>query len=263
MAQSLPKKSPPRLLVWTPADHRLIGRKTEAMPYALLAETYAQALRDCADAQAMVLPLVDPADISHWLSMVDGVMLSGSPSNVHPSHFGESVADESLPLDTTRDALTLELVRACVEQAVPLLGICRGFQEMNVALGGSLLQQVHLTPGKQDHRDPDHVPLDQQYAPSHEVLLKPGSSLAQWAGGLRVKVNSLHGQGVARLADGLTAIAHAEDGLIEAFEVSGAKGFALGVQWHPEWRCQSSAFYTAIFRAFSQAMQQRRSQLMR
>ena len=127
MATSLPKKSPPRLLVWTPADHRRIGRKAEAMPYALLAETYAQALRDCADAQAMVLPLVDPADISHWLTMVDGVMLSGSPSNVHPSHFGESVADESLPLDTTRDALTLELVRACVEQAVPLLGICRGF----------------------------------------------------------------------------------------------------------------------------------------
>lgn len=263
MAQDMSVNVNQRLLVWTPADHRRIGAAHEAMPCAVLAETYAAALRDCANAQALVLPLADPQDIPHWLGLVDGVMLTGSPSNVHPSHFGESVADESLPLDTTRDALTLELVRACVKQAIPLLGICRGFQEMNVALGGSLLQQVHLTPGKLDHRDPDHLPLAKQYAPSHDVLLQPGSSLAQWAGGLRVKVNSLHGQGVARLAQGLTPLAHAEDGLIEAFEVSGAQGFALGVQWHPEWDCQSTPFYQAIFQAFAQAMQRRQRERWR
>jgi putative glutamine amidotransferase len=230
------------------------------MPYLVLGDKYARALRRCANAQALLLPLADPLEVPHWLQMVDGVMLTGSPSNVHPSHFGETVADTSLPLDQERDALTLALVRACVEQAVPLLGICRGFQEMNVALGGSLLQQVHLTPGKNDHRDPAHEPAEVQYAPSHEVQLTPGSLLAELAGGLRVKVNSLHGQGVGRLAEGLQAIAHADDGLVEAFEVKDAPGFTLGVQWHPEWRCHENPFYTAIFQAFSLAMQQRRQQ---
>lgn len=230
------------------------------MPYLVLGDKYARALRRCANAQALLLPLADPLEVPHWLQMVDGVMLTGSPSNVHPSHFGETVADTSLPLDQERDALTLALVRACVEQAVPLLGICRGFQEMNVALGGSLLQQVHLTPGKNDHRDPAHEPAEVQYAPSHEVQLTPGSLLAELAGGLRVKVNSLHGQGVGRLAEGLQAIAHADDGLVEAFQVKDAPGFTLGVQWHPEWRCHENPFYTAIFQAFSLAMQQRRQQ---
>ena len=133
----------------------MLGKGEEAMPYAVLAETYASALRRCADAQAVVLPLAGASDVTHWLSWVDGVMLTGSPSNVHPSHFDETVADETLPLDPKRDELTLALVRACVQQAVPLLGICRGFQEMNVALGGSLWQQVHRVPGMRDHRDPD------------------------------------------------------------------------------------------------------------
>lgn len=252
-----------RFLVWTPADHRLLGQSGHAMPYLVLGDKYARALRDCAGAQALVLPLVDPAEVPHWLDTVDGVMLTGSPSNVHPSHFGEHVADESLPLDRERDALTLALVRACVAQAVPLLGICRGFQEMNVAMGGSLLQQVHLTPGKNDHRDPPHEPPQVQYGPSHDVELAPGSLLAQLAGGLRVKVNSLHGQGVGRLADGLHPIAHADDGLVEAFQVKNAPGFTLGVQWHPEWRCHENPFYSAIFHAFSQAMQERRRDRLR
>ena len=236
----------------------MLGKGEEAMPYAVLAETYASALRRCADAQAVVLPLAGASDVTHWLSWVDGVMLTGSPSNVHPSHFGETVADETLPLDPKRDELTLALVRACVQQAVPLLGICRGFQEMNVALGGSLWQQVHRLPGMRDHRDPDGQPLAVQYAPVHEVQLQPGSLLAECAGGLRVKVNSLHGQGVARLADGLTAMAHADDGLIEAFQVTDAPGFAWGVQWHPEWQCQDSPFNRAIFQAFAQAMRKHR-----
>jgi len=248
-----------RFLVWTPADHRLLGKKGHASPYLLLGDKYARALRDCAYAQAMVLPLVEASEIPHWLDDVDGVMLTGSPSNVHPSHFGETVADDRLPLDRERDALTLALVRACVDKSVPLLGICRGFQEMNVALGGSLLQQVHLTPGKNDHRDPEHEPPEVQYALSHEVHLAPGSLLAQLAGGLRVKVNSLHGQGVGRLADGLQAIAHAEDGLIEAFQVKDAPGFTLGVQWHPEWRCSENPFYASIFNAFANAMRGKRN----
>jgi len=252
-----------QLLVWTPADHRLLGQGNNAMPYLVLGDKYARALRDCAGAQALLLPLADPADIVYWLDMVDGVMLTGSPSNVHPSYFGETVADGTLPLDRERDSLTLALVRACVAQAIPLLGICRGFQEMNVALGGSLLQQVHLTCGKNDHRDPLNEPFEVQYGPSHEIELQAGSLLAQLAGSLRVKVNSLHGQGVGRLADGLQAIAHADDGLVEAFQVKNAPGFTLGVQWHPEWRCHENPFYSAIFNAFSQAMQERRRDRLR
>ena len=253
----------PSFLVWTPADHRLLGQAGHAMPYLVLGDKYARALRRCANAQAVMFPLADPQEVPHWLDKVDGVMLTGSPSNVHPSHFGEPVADETLPLDRERDALTLALVRACVAQAVPLLGICRGFQEMNVAMGGSLLQQVHLTPGKNDHRDPADQPPEVQYAPSHEVQLQPDSLLAQLAGGLRVKVNSLHGQGVGRLAEGLQAIAHADDGLVEAFQVKDAPGFTLGVQWHPEWQCHDNPFYSAIFQAFSQAMHQRQQARMR
>jgi putative glutamine amidotransferase len=134
---------------------------------------------------------------------------------------------------------------------------------MNVALGGSLLQQVHLTCGKNDHRDPPNEPFEVQYGPSHEIELQAGSLLAQLAGSLRVKVNSLHGQGVGRLADGLQAIAHADDGLVEAFQVKNAPGFTLGVQWHPEWRCHENPFYSAIFNAFSQAMQERRRDRLR
>ena len=125
-------------MVWLPADHRLLGDHGHQMPFLLLGDKYARAVKVGAHAQPVMFPLADAAQVPALLSLVDGVMLTGSPSNVHPSHFDEDVADPSLPLDTERDSLTLALVRACVQQAVPLLGVCRGFQEINVALGGSL-----------------------------------------------------------------------------------------------------------------------------
>ncbi len=250
-------------LVWLPADHRQLGDGEERMPALVLGEKYARAVKQGVPAQPVLFPLAEASQIAHLLTLVDGVMLTGSPSNVHPVHFDEDVVDPSLPLDPQRDGLTLALVKACVEQGVPLLGLCRGFQEINVALGGSLHQAVQAQPGMMDHREPAHAALRDQYAPRHAVRLVAGSAMAQWAGGTEVQVNSLHGQGIHRLARGLRAVAHAPDGLVEAFEVEGASTFAWAVQWHPEWHFWENPFYTAIFSAFGAAVRERASALRR
>ena len=244
-------------LVWLPVDHRLLGQGDLQMPYLVLGDKYARAIKVNAQAQPVMFPLADTQDIASLLELVDGVMLTGSASNVHPSHFGEPVANPALPLDTHRDTLTLALVKACIAADVPLLGICRGFQEINVALGGSLHQQVHLVEGLQDHRESKTAPFDMQYGPSHPVHLLPDSRMALWAGATTVDVNSLHGQGIARLADGLLPLARAADGLVEAFELKAARSFAVAVQWHPEWRTSENPFYAAIFKAFGDACRQR------
>lgn len=247
----------PTALVWLPADHRLLGSGDNTMPFLVLGDKYARAVKDNAQAQAVMFPLADATAIPELLAMVDGVMLTGSPSNVHPSHFGKTIADTSLPLDQARDSLTLKLVSACLTEGVPLLGICRGFQEINVALGGTLHQQVHAIDGMLDHRESPQGSYEQQYAPSHDVHFAAGSAFAQWAGGTTAKVNSVHGQGIDRLAQGLRALGHADDGLVEAFEVRDAKAFAYAVQWHPEWRTTGNAFYSAIFTAFGESCAQR------
>ncbi|MEX1166792.1 MAG: gamma-glutamyl-gamma-aminobutyrate hydrolase family protein [Hydrogenophaga sp.] len=249
----------PPCMVWLPADHRLLGDPGHQMPFLMLGDKYARAVKVGAKAQPVMFPLADPGDIGDLLAMVDGVMLTGSPSNVHPSHFNEPVADPSLPLDPLRDALTLALVKACVQQGVPLLGVCRGFQEINVAMGGSLHQRVQEVPGLMDHREDKTATFDEQYAPSHAIVPVPGSALAAWADGAsEVRVNSLHGQGINHLAPGLEAIAHAPDGVVEAFAVKEAAVFAFAVQFHPEWRCWETPFYTAIFEAFGDACRARR-----
>lgn len=248
----------PTPLVWLPADHRELGNEPHRMPFLVLGEKYPRAVRVGAHAQPVVFPLVQADQIDHLLSLVDGVMLTGSPSNVDPRHFGETVTDPSLPLDAERDHLTLALVKACVAQGVPLLGVCRGFQEINVAYGGSLHQQVQNVPGLMDHREPKHLPLEQQYAVAHDIHIEPDSAMAAWAGGTTARVNSLHGQGINRLASGLRAVARAPDGVVEAFEVEGASHFACAMQWHPEWRCWENPFYTAIFSAFGDACLTRR-----
>lgn len=240
-------------LVWLPMDHRLLGDAPHQKPYLILGDKYARAARDAAGVQPVSFPLVDAADIAALLNAVDGVMLTGSPSNVHPSHFNEEISDSNLLLDPDRDALTLKLVRACVEQHVPLLGLCRGFQEINVALGGTLHQQVHRVPGMTDHRELASETTEQQYAPRHELKLADGSVLAECAGATSVWVNSLHTQGIHQLAPGLRALAVAPDGLVEAFEMMDAGAFTLGVQWHPEWKCLETPFYLAIFRRFGEA----------
>jgi putative glutamine amidotransferase len=241
-------------------DHRQLGDHEHQMPFLVLGDKYARAVKVCAGSQPVLFPLADAQQIPQLLCLVDGVMLTGSPSNVHPSHFDEAVLDADLPLDAERDSLTLALVRACVAQQVPLLGVCRGFQEINVALGGSLHQLVHQQPGLMDHRAQAALPYAQQYAPSHEVRFVQDCVFAQWAGAATAQVNSLHGQGIDRLAQGLRALGHAPDGLVEAFEVEGAGAFAYAVQWHPEWQCGQNPFYAAIFKAFGQACHERQNE---
>jgi putative glutamine amidotransferase len=204
------------------------------------------------------MPLVVPAlggqaDIDAVLAVADGVMLTGSTSNVDAALYGQPVRDPSLPLDPARDATTLPLLRAAIERGIPLLGICRGFQEINVALGGTLHQAVQEVPGMMDHRDRPGDPLDVQYGPAHRVRLVEGGQLAHLLDAREIMVNSLHGQGIAELAPGLSVEAVADDGLVEAYTVKDAAAFTLAVQWHPEWQATSNPVSMKLFHAFGLA----------
>jgi putative glutamine amidotransferase len=244
--------------VWLPLDYRMLGDEEHSQaPFFVVAQKYCSALRDVAQTIPVTYPLATLTDLQDLLSQVDGVLLPGSPTNIHPSHFDEDIENTSLPLDPARDALTLALVKACISHAVPLLGICRGFQEINVALGGSLHQQVHLIPGYQDHREDKNLNVEERFADKHLVTFTPNSIFCRWANAQSTQVNSLHGQGIKKLAKNLKAHAYAPDGLIEAFEITIAKAFAYGVQWHAEWKCQEIPFSTAIFSAFGKACAKR------
>ncbi len=203
----------------------------------------------------LILPALGEAtDLESVMKACEGIMLTGSPSNVHPSHYAQDVLDPTLPQDALRDATTLPLIRAAIKRGIPLIAVCRGFQEMNVALGGSLHQAVQQVEGMMDHREQKNVALDEQYAPAHVVAITAGGKLAAILGGAReITVNSLHGQGIRDLAKGLAIEASAPDGLVEAFSVIDAPGFTLGVQWHPEWQITSNPDSMKMFHAFGQA----------
>ena len=237
-------------LVWLPACHRNLDL-SDPGGYSVLADRYAAAVADFG-LQPVLFPLAGASDVLSLLPLVDGVLLTGSPSNVEALHFGASALETDL-LDPRRDALTMALVPAVIAQGVPLFGVCRGLQEMNVALGGSLYQRVWEHPGMLDHREPEGEDLVAQFAERHDVLLEPGSAFAEWAGATRAKVNSLHGQGIRELGRGLVAEARAPDGLVEGVRVQGAGSFAYGVQWHPEWRHGSNPFYARMLEAFARA----------
>jgi putative glutamine amidotransferase len=242
-------------LVWLPACHRHLDL-SDPGGYSVLADRYALAVTE-AGMQPVLFPMATAGDVPDLLPLVDGVLLTGSPSNVEASHFGAAPLDSDL-LDPRRDALTMALVRVAVKEGVPLFGVCRGLQEMNVALGGSLYQRVHELEGMLDHREPEHASLEAQFAEQHEVLLEPGSEFARWAGGLHARVNSLHGQGIKELGRHLVAEARAPDGLVEGVRVEGASTFAYGVQWHPEWRHSHNRFYEATLQAFARACEAHR-----
>jgi putative glutamine amidotransferase len=237
-------------LVWLPACHRNLDL-SDPGGYTVLADRYAAAVT-ALGLQPVLFPMAEAADIARLLPLVDGVLLTGSPSNVEATRFGAAVLPTDL-VDPRRDQLTMGLVRASLAAGVPLLGVCRGLQEINVALGGSLHQALHEQPGMMDHREPAGADLAAQFAQRHEVLLAPGSAFAEWAGGPRAFVNSLHGQGIKRLAEGLVPEARAPDGLVEGVRVIGAPAFAYGVQWHPEWRHEQHPFYERMLQAFARA----------
>lgn len=192
------------------------------------------------------------------LRCLDGLLFTGSPSNVEPHHYDGRPSDEGTLHDPHRDATTLPLMRAAIDAGLPVFAICRGFQEMNVAFGGSLHQKVQEVPGRMDHREDSSEPLDLQYAPAHTVELAEGGLLHRLLETPTIEVNSLHSQGVDRLGQGLAVEACAADGTVESFRVDGASSFALAVQWHPEWQVMKNPHSLAIFEAFGDACRKRR-----
>jgi putative glutamine amidotransferase len=220
---------------------------------------YPAAVLGGANAVPILIPPMGEASLA-VLDRIDGLLLSGSPSNVHPSHYdgGDSVTPDQHDLE--RDATTLRLIPEALARGMPLLAICRGIQELNVALGGTLHQQVHGVADRLDHR-PGPGTIEDKYAPRHLVFLS--GQLAHIVGSTKILVNSLHGQAIDVLAPGLVVEGRAPDNTIEAVRVEHARGFAFGVQWHPEWDYANDSASLALFRAFGEACVAYRTHLRR
>jgi len=212
-------------------------------PFHMVGEKYITAITDAAEALPFLIPVLsDRLDIDDLLDRLDGVLLTGSPSDIEPHHYTDEPGHPEATRDPHRDSLNL-----------PLFAICRGFQELNVSLGGTLHQKLALVDGMLKHKENPDDPLDVQYGPSHTVTVEPGSQIGRLTGKDVLTVNSLHGQGIRQLAPGLVVEARADDGLIEAYRVEAASAFALAVQWHPEWKVMENPDSVAIFEAFGNA----------
>jgi putative glutamine amidotransferase len=239
-----------RTIVAIPTDiRRFEGYVWHATP-----AQYIEAAIEGAGAMPLLVPALEKGiDVDAVLDRVDGVLISGSRSNVHPSLYGEEETEAHAPFDPARDATSLALIRRAIVREVPLLAICRGIQELNVALGGTLATEIQDIPGRMDHRKPESEDADIGFAIRHKVCVKEGSCLAAILGAGEVPVNSLHRQAISALAPRLAVEATAEDGTVEAVSVIDAPGFAVGVQWHPEYWVKTDAPSAAIFRAFGEA----------
>ena len=214
---------------------------------------------DAALTVAGVLPVIVPSfgdrlDLDGLLDTVSGVLVTGSKSNVHPSFYGGEATEANGPYDLARDATTLPLIRRAIERGVPLLAICRGIQELNVALGGSLATEIQEIEGNMDHRAPPSDDQAERFAIRHGVTIKPSRCLAAIFDGPEIRVNSVHRQAIGRLAPRLEVEAVADDGTVEAVSVAGSPGFAVGVQWHPEYWAKSDDASARLFRAFGEAV---------
>jgi putative glutamine amidotransferase len=224
-------------------------------------EKYIRAVVDGADCLPLLIPSLEPAiDLRATLHELDGLLLTGAYSNIEPHHYSDEPSFEGNLHDPVRDANTLNILPLAIAMKVPVLAVCRGLQEVNVALGGTLHQKVHETPGFHDHREDKDAPLDVQYGPAHEIDLTPGGILHGIAGRAVVTINSLHGQGINKLAPGCVVEARARDGLIEAIRLDAPEPFLLAVQWHPEWKVRENPFYLGIFQAFAAACRARAAQ---
>lgn len=231
-------------------------------PFHMVGEKYILGALQGAGGIPLLIPaLGDQLPLDALLEHLDGLLFTGSPSNVEPHHYSGPASKPGTQHDAQRDATTLPMIRAAIDRGIPVLGICRGFQEMNVAFGGSLHQHLNEVDGLLGHREDPEQPVDVQYGPAHEVRIEPGGLLDRVTGCRSAQVNSLHNQGVDRLAPGLQPEAVAPDGLIEAFSVKSASTFALGVQWHPEWKVTENPFYLRIFKAFGDACRTRAARL--
>ncbi|MBO6557894.1 MAG: gamma-glutamyl-gamma-aminobutyrate hydrolase family protein [Pseudomonadales bacterium] len=244
----------PKPIVLIPSDVRQVG----IHPFHCVGEKYINAVVHGADAIPFVMPawgqgkdltpIGNTLQLDDILDRVDGVFLTGSPSNVHPDRYGGELRE--MMLDVQRDDLTFPLIDKCLEKAIPLFAVCRGFQELNVALGGTLHPAVHEVEGYGDHREDTTQSRENQYAASHRVSVQSGGLLKNLIGAETLEVNSLHGQGIRDLAPGLHIEAVADDGLIEAFSLPGQD--VLGVQWHPEWKFSDNQHYRVLFDWFKE-----------
>ncbi len=223
-------------------------------PRHSVSEKYITAVLETVEAVPVLIPSVGThLPVEALLDRLDGLVFTGSPSNIEPHHYAGPPPPDDNPIDPARDASTLALIRAAAARGLPIFGICRGLQEINVALGGSLLQEVHRTPDRFDHRQNEADPIAVQYGPAHPVRLVAGGYLSGLLDGAdEIMVNSLHGQGIDRLAPGLVIEAVAADGQIEAVRGTGV-GFCLAVQWHPEYRAAENPVSRALFQAFGEA----------
>jgi putative glutamine amidotransferase len=230
------------------------------MPNHAASDTYVCATDEVIGAVPVLLPANGPtADIETLLDRLDGIVLTGSRSNVHPGLYDGPPHAEGTPEDPNRDGITLPLIRAAVARGVPLLAICRGFQELNVALGGSLHQRIQDLPNRMDHSTPMQPSARVRQGKAHAIRVTPNGWLHRLAGSPEIAVNSLHNQGINQLAPGLVVEGIAPDGLIEAVRVTASEagpavGYAVGVQWHPEYDWRTDALSRAIFEQFGAAV---------
>ena len=205
------------------------------------------------------LPLLIPADprfvtVPELLEACDGFLLTGGRPNVHPEEYGEEATAAHGAFDRARDAIVLPLIRACVERGQPLFGICRGFQEVNVAMGGTLHPEIRDLPGRMNHRMPPDGTLEEKFALRHPVRFVRGGVFHRLMGSEEVMTNTLHGQGIKCPGKRIVIEGHAPDGTPEAIHVDGAPGFTLSVQWHPEWNASEDPVSRPLFQAFGAAV---------
>jgi putative glutamine amidotransferase len=241
-------------IIVVPAD----VKEVDGYRWHAAAEPYLKAIVTGFGGLPLILPsLADGLDIDALLDRIDGVLLPGSRSNVHPARYGEKPDPTSEPYDTARDASSFALSAAALRKGVPLFAICRGMQELNVALGGTLISELQEVEGRHDHRAPVSDEQAERFAIRQDVDIAAEGELARVLGAGTVRVNSLHRQGIGTLAPGLAIEATAPDGTIEAVRVIGAPGFAIGVQWHPEYWVESDEPSARLFAAFGQAVRAR------
>jgi putative glutamine amidotransferase len=220
-------------------------------------DKYLRALSQAADVIPVLIPaLFDDQSVEQWVSRLDGIFLTGAYSMVDPTQYSEAKIDKDYGYDPKRDQTSFELIRSAIAADIPLLGVCRGLQDINVAHGGSLYQAVQEHEGLNDHREDKTATLEAQYSDAHSVELTGGGQLQQIYHSDRIQVNSLHSQGINRVGDGLVVEAQAEDGLVEAIRVE-AMTFGLAVQWHPEWKVTENIIQKQLFEAFGDACRTR------
>ena len=231
------------------------------LPLHAVGHSNATAVARVSNCHPVVIPaLGDDIDVADIVEHMDGLLLTGGASNIEPHHYDGGPARDGDMHDPQRDMTSLALIRAAVDAGLPIFAICRGFQEFNVALGGTLHQFLHEVPGRFDHRRDRTKPIAAQMGHCHNIALRKDGQLADIAGSDAAGVNSLHGQGIDKAAPGMTVEATAPDSTIEALSLNGANAFTMGVQWHPEFDAEDNSFYRALFKAFGDATRIRAEQ---